>query len=158
RIHKSDAQRNIESVGEARRMADWVIFTVHNHECEDRDEDVPSRHIQDLAHAVIDAGADIVGHGPHKDRGIEIYRGKPIMYSLGNFIAQQPTPERESQDVFRRYGLSQESSVSDVIDLHYNRKRARPASPAYWWSAVVTLSYEDKQLREMKLHPIEFGE
>jgi poly-gamma-glutamate synthesis protein (capsule biosynthesis protein) len=159
RVHKSDAQRNIQSVREARRMADWVIFTVHNHECEDGDEDVPSSHIRDLAHAVIDVGADVVvGHGPHKDRGIELYHGKPIMYSIGNFIAQQPTPVLESQDVHRRYGLSQESSVSDVIDLHYNRKRARPASPAYWWSAVIVLKFAGKQLTEMKIHPIEFGE
>ena len=37
----------------------------------------PSEHVRELAHAVIDAGADIVvGHGPHRDRGIEIYDGK----------------------------------------------------------------------------------
>lgn len=39
-----------------------------------------------FSHAVIDAGADIVvGHGPHVLRGIEIYKKKIIMYSLGNF-------------------------------------------------------------------------
>jgi hypothetical protein len=36
---------------------------------------------------VIDAGADaVVGHGPHVLRGIEYYEGKPIAYSLGNFL------------------------------------------------------------------------
>jgi hypothetical protein len=35
---------------------------------------------------VLDAGADaVVGHGPHVLRGVEFYRGKPIVYSLGNF-------------------------------------------------------------------------
>ncbi len=39
-----------------------------------------------FAHAVVDAGADIVfGHGPHVPRALEIYNGKPIAYSLGNF-------------------------------------------------------------------------
>jgi hypothetical protein len=39
------------------------------------------------ARAVIDAGADgVIGHGPHVLRGIEFYRGKPIAYSLGNFL------------------------------------------------------------------------
>ena len=39
------------------------------------------------AHLLIDAGADIiVGHSPHVPHGIEIYKGKPILYSLGNFI------------------------------------------------------------------------
>lgn len=40
-----------------------------------------------VAHALIDAGADaIVGHHPHVYQGIEIYKNKPIVYSLGNFI------------------------------------------------------------------------
>ena len=43
-----------------------------------------------LAHAAIDAGADVVfGHHPHWVQGIEIYQGKPIFYSLGNFVFDQ---------------------------------------------------------------------
>jgi len=39
-----------------------------------------------FSHAVIDAGADLViGHGPHVLRGMEVYRGRLIAYSLGNF-------------------------------------------------------------------------
>ncbi len=39
-----------------------------------------------FAHAVIDAGADIVlGHGPHVPRALELYRGRLVAYSLGNF-------------------------------------------------------------------------
>ncbi|MBN2403389.1 MAG: CapA family protein [Spirochaetes bacterium] len=40
-----------------------------------------------LAHAIIKSGADaIIGHHPHIFQGIEIYEGKPIFYSLGNFV------------------------------------------------------------------------
>ncbi len=40
-----------------------------------------------LAHSIIDCGADaIIGHHPHWPQGIELYHGKPIVYSLGNFI------------------------------------------------------------------------
>jgi hypothetical protein len=39
------------------------------------------------ARRVIDAGADaVVGHGPHVLRGVEFYRGRPVFYSLGNFV------------------------------------------------------------------------
>lgn len=45
---------------------------------------------QGLAHAMIDAGADlIIGHHPHVVQGMELYNGKPIFYSLGNFIFDQ---------------------------------------------------------------------
>lgn len=39
-----------------------------------------------FTHAAIDAGADVIlGHGPHVSRGMELYKGKLIAYSLGNF-------------------------------------------------------------------------
>lgn len=42
--------------------------------------------IMAFAHTVIDAGADLViGHGPHVPRGLEVYKGRLIAYSLGNF-------------------------------------------------------------------------
>ncbi len=43
-----------------------------------------------LAHKIIEAGADlIIGHHPHVVQNIEIYKGKMIFYSLGNFIFDQ---------------------------------------------------------------------
>ena len=44
------------------------------------------QYMRDIAHAAIDAGADmVVGHGPHYSLAIEVYRGKPIFYGLGSF-------------------------------------------------------------------------
>jgi poly-gamma-glutamate synthesis protein (capsule biosynthesis protein) len=43
-------------------------------------------YMTEIAHAAIDAGADIViGHGPHYSLPIEVYKGKPVFYGLGNF-------------------------------------------------------------------------
>ena len=40
-----------------------------------------------LGHAAVDAGADLVmGHGPHMIQAVEVYKDKPIFYSLGNFL------------------------------------------------------------------------
>lgn len=47
----------------------------------------PRGNLRRWTRAVIDAGADaVVGHGPHVLRGVEFYRGRPIVYSLGNFL------------------------------------------------------------------------
>lgn len=47
----------------------------------------PRGNLRKWARVVIDAGADaVVGHGPHVLRGVEFYRGRPIFYSLGNFV------------------------------------------------------------------------
>src|ERR671929_61116 len=44
------------------------------------------QYMTDIAHAAIDAGADLViGHGPHSSLPVEVYKGKPIFYGLGSF-------------------------------------------------------------------------
>jgi membrane-bound lytic murein transglycosylase B len=46
----------------------------------------PRGHLIQFTHAVIDAGADLVlGHGPHVLRGLEVYKRRLIVYSMGNF-------------------------------------------------------------------------
>jgi poly-gamma-glutamate capsule biosynthesis protein CapA/YwtB (metallophosphatase superfamily) len=45
----------------------------------------PLQYMTDIAHAAIDAGADVVmGHGPHYPLPVEVYKGRPIFYSVGN--------------------------------------------------------------------------
>jgi poly-gamma-glutamate capsule biosynthesis protein CapA/YwtB (metallophosphatase superfamily) len=47
----------------------------------------PLQYMKDIAHAAIDVGADVVmGHGPHYALPVEIYKGRPIFYGLGNLV------------------------------------------------------------------------
>ena len=81
-------------------LADIVIVSLHCHES-GANRSVPADFIPIFAKAVIDAGADVfVGHGPHVLRGIEIYKGKPIFYSLSNFIFQNETVLRMPEDSY----------------------------------------------------------
>jgi len=57
----------------------------------------PTGRQKELAHAFIDAGADlIIGHHPHRMQGVELYKGKPIFYSLGNFQFDCKSPGDET--------------------------------------------------------------
>lgn len=70
-------------IREARRRADFVVVALHKGIVHTRARLAPYERA--VAHAAIDAGADIVvGHHAHIVRGIEIYRGKPIFHGLGN--------------------------------------------------------------------------
>jgi poly-gamma-glutamate synthesis protein (capsule biosynthesis protein) len=70
-----------EDIARLRKEADIVVASCHW----GLGEDVLAYMIE-IAHAVIEAGADIViGHGPHFSLPVEIYRGKPIFYGLGSF-------------------------------------------------------------------------
>jgi poly-gamma-glutamate synthesis protein (capsule biosynthesis protein) len=74
-------KRDIQNL---RRFNDFVMISIH---WGDEYADFPSDEQVDLARALIDGGADaVIGHHAHVYQGIEIYRGRPIVYSLGNFL------------------------------------------------------------------------
>ena len=53
----------------------------------------PPPYVVSAFRAIVDAGADaVIGHHPHVPQGMEFYNGRPIFYSLGNFVFYQPTP------------------------------------------------------------------
>jgi len=78
------AKRLLELVKETKKRADLLIVSAHwgpNWGYEPTPRHVP------FAHAVVDAGADVVfGHSAHVFRGVEIYRRRPIVYCAGDFI------------------------------------------------------------------------
>lgn len=157
KMHRSDYQRNLQSVGDARRLADWVIYSVHNHEYSGQNPDEPSGHIVKLAHAVIDAGADVfVGHGPHAPRGIEIYKGKPIFYSVGDFIFEPETVLLDPEDDYVRDGLGPENLPADVADFRVISGQHTTAGPEFS-SVIPIVSFKNKQLREIRVYPIDLG-
>ncbi|MEV0183537.1 CapA family protein [Streptomyces sp. NPDC050625] len=91
-------------VGEARLRADLVVVGVHSHEPGPTPE-TPGEFLRAFAHQVIDEGADVVvGHGPHFLRGVELYRNRPVFYSLGNIVSQIELADRVLATVPRRYG------------------------------------------------------
>jgi poly-gamma-glutamate synthesis protein (capsule biosynthesis protein) len=86
---REDLAALLDDVGRAKAMCDVLTVSMH-WGLNGVTAVVPAYEI-DVAHAAIDAGADIIhGSGPHRLKGIEIYRDRPIFYSLGNFCFDQP--------------------------------------------------------------------
>ena len=91
--HMATVKRIIDTL---KQQADIVVVSIHGGAEGQRYSHLPDSmeiffdekrgHLRQLAHTCIDHGADIVyGHGPHVVRGIEVYKGRFIAYSLGNF-------------------------------------------------------------------------
>ena len=66
----------------------------------------------DLAHAAVDAGADlVVGGHAHWPKGIEMYEGAPIFYGVGNFLLDQSWSEETSTGIFAEITLYKDRIV-----------------------------------------------
>jgi hypothetical protein len=112
-----DLADSLDAVRQASQVSDLVIVSfhggaegsAHQHVAagdetflgEDRGD------VRRFAHAAVDAGANLVlGSGPHVVRAMEIYHGKLIAYSLGNFATYGP------------FNLSAENGISLVLEAH----------------------------------------
>lgn len=106
----------LRNVRRGKQFADFCIATNHGHEPGNWSQEPPD-YEQSLARRLIDAGADAyVGHGPHQLRGIEIYNGRPIFYSLGNFIMDDlRTPI--GADMFASYGKDPRVDTAAEVTL-----------------------------------------
>ncbi len=154
----SDVEEIAAVVDNASRLADYVIVTIHAHEHGGRRE-VPADFLPVFARRMIDAGADVfVGHGPHVLRGIEIYAGKPILYSLGDFMFQNETLLRLPQDNYARYDLDEHAHVADFNAARYeNDTKGFPSLPGIWEAVIAVPGFVDGELTELALHPITLG-
>jgi Bacterial capsule synthesis protein PGA_cap len=154
----NDLELNLHWVRDARRMADWVIVSMHCHERGDTAGELPE-FARDFARACIDAGADVIhGHGPHQDRAIEIYKGRPIFHALGNFIMENDLVRWEPRDAYIRLGLDPESTPAQMYDQRTgNDTRGAVTQSFQWQTAVATVSFCGRQLSEIRLHPLDLG-
>lgn len=154
--NEDDLAEIVASVKEAKRQANIVIFSSHSHES-GRSNNYPAEFIEVVAHAVIDAGADIfLAHGPHVLRGIEIYKGKPIFYSLGDFVFQNETVSRQPFDNYESRGLGPDAVAQDFYDAR-QRTGGFPSRPQVWESFVALVRFQGDELAGIELHPITLG-
>ena len=155
---KADVDAMARVVSSAAKMADHVVVTIHSHEG-GRDRTMPADFLVAFAHAMIDAGAHMfVGHGPHVVRGVEIYRSRPILYSVGDFIFQNETLQRFPAEAYEAIGLGRDAGIGDFNETRSDGdRRGFNADREIWESFVATVQWNGAELTELKLHPITLG-
>jgi poly-gamma-glutamate capsule biosynthesis protein CapA/YwtB (metallophosphatase superfamily) len=157
---KEDLDGMAAVVRNASKQADYTIVNSHTHEG-GADRYAPPEFFVTFSRAMIDAGADIVAaSGPHVLRGIEVYKGKPIFYGLGDFIFQNETLLRQPPENYEPLGMKPESGagVGDFNDRRSNNDTIGfPADARIWESVVAMPRFVGKRLTELKLYPISLG-
>ena len=96
-------------------------------------QELSNDHQRDLARELIDAGADaIIGHHPHVVEEIEVYKDKPIFYSLGNFVFDQyfSIPTQQGLAVGVVLGADATSVYVFPIESENSQVRLMPPSKA----------------------------
>lgn len=155
-INEKDLNRLKAAIREAEMSADYVIVSVHNHQIEGMSKATVPRFLENLFHDIVDFGADaVIGHGPHLLRAIEIYRDKPIFYSLGDFLIQLYDVAFAPEEFYEQQGMTSNDSVMDLL-----KKRSRDftcglMAQKEMREAVIPLwETEGKKVKSIRLMPV----
>ena len=172
KMDPEDLAEILKAVRAAKQNADFVIVSIHAHECSIGCDDAdapraPGDFLKDLAHQAIESGADMfVTTGNHNLGPIEIYdapgRGKrPIFYGLGNFFwsdVQEPLPHDlyQGNAELLAKAWSDPAKATDY-DLTAPLNEQSFAHDFTFRSVIAQCRFENGQLAGIELHPIEDG-
>jgi hypothetical protein len=149
---ESDIKTMEDDIVLAKRHNDFVIVALHNHDLSHHRaygiQDQTPANDQIMYRRAIDAGADmVIGSGPHVLRGIEIYKGKPIFFSLSDFIYQYRTPDRIPIDlIHQRDGEIERPANMSVWD--------RRDAPQTFEGVMLRLTVNGGMLKRIELIPV----
>ncbi len=141
-----------------KQHSDLVIATIHAHElglgCEEPGDFLPV-----LARAAIDSGAGIfIAHGEHRLMPIEIYKGRPIFYSLANFFWSdilEPIPA-ETWEANRDRMPEPDGGNTDA-DLLAAWNAEEFPDPRVFETVIAVSRWEGGRVTEVRLHPVDLG-
>lgn len=141
----------LNAVREGKAQSDLLVFHIHAHETPtgvDDDTPAPPDFLIRLFHDAVDAGADVVmGGGPHSLRGVEIYKGKPILYGLGLFFFKP-----------QLMGAGESGPRQWPDDGYPEQPDPRPNNPPSWYDSVLAVSdFDGAKLTAVRLYPIDLA-
>lgn len=149
---ESDVKAMEDDIVLARRHADLLLVSLHNHDVTHHRaygiQDTTPPNDQIMFHRAIEAGADmVIGTGPHVLRGIELHQGRPIFYSLGDFIYQYRTPERIPADVIHQRDIEMPRPANVSV---FDRRESREVLE----SVMVRMTMNQGKLKRIQLLPV----
>lgn len=155
--NQEDMDRVKKAIYEAQMKADVIIISVHSHEVGGVSKEVPAPFLEQFAHECIDSGAHaVIGHGPHLIRPLELYKGYPIFYSLGDFMLHNESIAKVPEDMYEMYGLTSDTGLRELFKKRSNNyTRGLMTDRRMFESFIPYFELEDGKLKHLELLPIE---
>ena len=157
--NKADLARLEKAIFEAKLQADYIIFSIHSHQVTGTAKEQPADYLVEAARFAIDHGADaVIGHGPHLLRPVEIYKGKPIFYSLGDFILNNENIPYSPEDYYTEKGLTSDATMHELFAKRSNNFTRGLQTDRRMFEAVIPRwEMTDGKLTKLELMAIELG-
>lgn len=159
KCNNKDLRRITDNIEKAKKENDYVFILVHCHDDDGTSFANPPEYLTEFSRAVIDAGVSAVfGGGCHELRGMEIYKGKPIFYSLGDFIYQGMRVEYLPPDFMEKYGVDINATAKDGLRARsQGGKIGLQTDEKNFLTVLPKITYENGEITDLTLMPVKLG-
>lgn len=152
--HREDKARMIEDIKKAKELADIVVVSMHwgIHFTEAQ----VAEYQFEYAHDAIDAGADLIlGHHAHILKPIEVYKGKVIFYSLGNFAMEDPNNMARDKATLRQdMRTSKKHQEMAKIRKGFGTGNTKKTFPEdCYYTMIAKIGIEEKKISRVSYLP-----
>ena len=153
----NDLKRLTDAIAAAKRAADVVVILAHSHTMRYKNVEEPAPYFVEFCHAAVDAGADaVIGGGTHQLKGVELRAGKPIFYSLGDFVFQNNVVPIAPPDFCEQYKVPLDSDAKTAFNARSKGgKVGLHAFRENFLSVVPRIRFEGGKVVSVELLPIE---
>ncbi len=157
--NRIDMERMRKAIEEASEAADYIVVCFHSHEIKGDLDQEPDYFIEEFARACVDWGASaVIGSGTHQIKAIELYKGKPIMYSIANFIFQSEKAEYLPADYYEKYGIPTDKTAKEAMAVRSKDGTiGLETEPENYIGLVPMIEFEDGDIKRIRIKPVELG-
>ena len=154
-----DMERMKAAIEQAAKEADYVVVCFHSHEIKGDDDEEPDFFIETFARSCIDWGASaVVGSGTHQIKAIELYKGKPIFYSIANFIFQVDKMVQVPLDHYEKFRVDPSLTIEEAEYIRSaGGTRGLETQFKNYKGLMPLLEFEKGQLKSVMIQPVELG-
>lgn len=154
-----DMKRILASIREAKENADYVVVMAHSHQIKHGSYTEPDYFFEEFCRCCIDEGAVCVfGGGTHQLKPVEVYRGRPIFYSLGNFIFQEHRIKKLPADFWDKYDYPVEWTLEQGLSQRSRNGTIGLGTDKHNYLTVLPkVQLEGDKVTEIVLKPLELN-
>lgn len=154
-----DMERMKQAIREASEKAEYVVVCFHSHEIKGDDDEEPDFFIETFARSCIDWGASaVVGSGTHQIKAIELYKGKPIFYSIANFIFQVDKMTQVPLDHYEKFRIDPSKTIEEAEWIRSKGgTRGLDTEFKNYKGLMPLMEFDGGVLKSVKIQPVELN-
>ena len=154
----ADSERNLAAIRRACQEVDHVVICLHSHEIPGLTDDEPDYFVKTFAHDCIEAGASaVICSGTHQIKAVELWQGRPIFYSIANFIFQSDHVSFLPADFYEKYSVPREYNAEEALAVRSDHgRRGLQTDFSNYMGLVPMLVFDnDGKLTDLLIQPTE---